>query len=664
MKAYPVLKQIPHTEEWFGKKLEDPYAWIRDQNHPDVQKWVREENAYTDAWFDPAEVKKKEVELKAEHDRSLYLHLSQGKENGTYLVSVQENGGYMIKEVSADFQKETIIMKQNDIPGFSVFDYTLCPCDHNLAAIEGSFANDPRLTVLVRDQRNQKILFQFEQVFGYAWSKSSPTIYYAPTNIDPKTQKSVTHVHAFHADTRSDETLLTDSAIIGAVHASMTKGILYFEMMDDYSSSRFFRYSENDKTLTCVNEKSGPYTYVDTLEKNDYFISREKADFGEILKVPVGKTLPEAQVFQPETDSVLEFTFADDGRLYLGYMDHVCSRLIELDMSGRRREITLPERMGTLSICGTAYERTFLNFTSFLDKGTMLKLENGILQPVLHIGTQTYPDLIVEQKYAPSIGDHKKIPYFIVRQKEAVPDVETPLWMYAYGGYNVAMRPQPYEDVSGMCIADWVQKGRIFVLGSIRGGSEFGSSWHKEGMAMNKRKCYEDFIGIVEQLMKDGRTSPSRLVISGMSNGGLLMSALVTMRPDLFGCVIDSVPHTDMIHFTDDDRGPMYITEYGNPKESEAMFSYLLSYSPYHHIRAVNYPYVFIQTGECDNNVPPYHGKKFAAKMQQMNRSENPILLRVLYDGAHNRGTGDVYWRTVAEMLVFVEKALKLQETD
>ena len=155
-----------------------------------------------------------------------------------------------------------------------------------------------------------------------------------------------------------------------------------------------------------------------------------------------------------------------------------------------------------------------------------------------------------------------------------------------------------------------------------------------------------------------GWTKPGRITISGASNGGLLMSTLVTMRPDLWGCVIDSVPHTDMIHFSEDDRGPMYVTEYGNPRDSKEMFEYLLSYSPYHNVKPVEYPWVYVQTGELDNNVPPYHGKKFAARMQAENRSDNPILLRVLAEGSHDRGKGEVYWRTIAEMQLFMKHAL------
>lgn len=655
---YPELRKIPHVEEWFGEKLDDPYFWIRDAKNPELLQWVKEENELTDAWFDPDEVEKKKAELKAEHPRGLYMSISEGRDKSHFLTSSNDGGEYIIKETTSDFKNETVVMKRKDIPDFTVFDAKNCPCDHRLAAFEGSFAGDPRLSVLIKEMDTGEILFRFENVFSYAWSNLSRTMYFAPTETDVKQGITSTSAHAWNADSGKDTVLFTDPAIIGEVHAGKSNTVV-FEMMDDYSHSRFFRLNEKTGVMTKLNDTGGQYVYVDTIDGNDYLIAKESTPNGEILKVPYGRKIVDAEVFRKEGSAVIEFAFAQDEKLYIGVMDHVCSRLIEMTMDGSEREIALPEKMGTLTLCGTAYGKTYLNFQSFLNAGTMLKLVDGKLETVLSNDDKTYDDLIVEQRYAPSEVDGTMVPYFIVHLKDIKLDGSNPLWMYAYGGYNVAMRPEPFEDVTGMRIAEWVRKGRVFVLGSIRGGSEFGTSWHEQGMEMNKRKCYEDFIGIAQQLIADGWTSTPHFVISGMSNGGLLMSVLVTMRPDLFGCVIDSVPHTDMLHFADDDRGPMYVTEYGNPRKSKRMFDYLLSYSPYYNVRAVNYPPVFIQTGECDNNVPPYHGKKFAARMQEMNRSNNPILLRVLKDGSHNRGVGDSYWQTVAEMHVFIEKALK-----
>jgi prolyl oligopeptidase len=229
--------------------------------------------------------------------------------------------------------------------------------------------------------------------------------------------------------------------------------------------------------------------------------------------------------------------------------------------------------------------------------------------------------------------------------------------MYAYGGYNNAMPPSYHNFFVGLDIVDWVKEGNMYVNINIRGGNEYGEKWHTDGYKLKKKNCYYDFIGVSEGLIKDNYTKPENIAICGGSNGGLLMCALLTMRPDLWGCVIASVPHTDMISFAKDDRGPMYITEYGDPEDKE-QFDYFLTYSPFHNIKKVNYPPIYIQTGECDNNVPPYHGKKMAARLQQYNTSDNPILLRVLEKGSHDRGKGEVFIQTISEMQTFIELAL------
>lgn len=160
--------------------------------------------------------------------------------------------------------------------------------------------------------------------------------------------------------------------------------------------------------------------------------------------------------------------------------------------------------------------------------------------------------------------------------------------------------------------------------------------------------------------MQDGWTTPEHTAICGGSNGGLLVTALMTMEPSLWKCVIASVPHTDMLHFSLDDRGPMYVTEYGDPR-TEEYFEYMKSYSPYHNIHeGTKYPCAYIQTGEQDNNVPPYHGKKFAAAMQQASTGGD-VLLRVLAKGSHDRGSGEVFYQTTAEMQIFIEYALGMR---
>ena len=181
-------------------------------------------------------------------------------------------------------------------------------------------------------------------------------------------------------------------------------------------------------------------------------------------------------------------------------------------------------------------------------------------------------------------------------------------------------------------------------------------------MLGNKPNVFHDFIDIIKHVQELGWTCPDKTAICGGSNGGLLVTATLTQEPELMRAVIASVPHTDMLRFAYDDRGPMYITEYGDPRD-EALFPIMRGYSPYHNIRAGQaYPALYVQTGELDNNVPPYHGKKFAARMQREAAPTNPVVLRVLARGSHDRGEGDAYYQTVSEMQCFLEHYLGMEE--
>ncbi|XCP86262.1 prolyl oligopeptidase family serine peptidase [Roseburia hominis] len=657
---YPETKKTEYTEEYFGHKLEDPYRWLREAKSPEVLSWVQSQNEFTDAWFDARELEDKIAELKSQKTKPVYMMINPWKDR--LAATVVEDGDYKIVSMDQQMQDEKLVLKRNDIPLFLPFELKACPANQDLILVSGIREGEARMTLMVIDCVSRKILNQITDVFYGIWSGQKEIVYYAATETDVEAQTTLTKVYAYHAPSDTTRCIYEGDkrTIIGNPAISSDNKYCVIDMMQDYSHSRFLVYAEDDDTISFVNESDAlQMTYIDTIKDVHYFISREDAPNGRVLAVEQGQDISSAKVVCPEQNKVIENGFVFEETLHLLYMKDVCSELVRIN-EGKEEVVVLPDTMGTLEYIGKAKEQVYLKFETFLDKPVVLGLNHEGIDVIWRTSEETHTDLVVEQRRAASVEDGKMIPYFIVYKKGIPLDGNNPLWMYAYGGYNSSERPASKEHVANLDIAAWAQRGGVFVLGSIRGGSEYGVAWHEEGMMDKKKNCYYDFIGIAEQLIRDGWTKPEKFVISGLSNGGLLMSALVTMRPDLFGCVIDSVPHTDMIHFVEDDRGPMYITEYGNPKESKEMFEYMLSYSPYHNVREVSYPAIYIQTGECDNNVPPYHGKKFAARMQELNQSDNPVLLRVLAKGAHDRGAGEVYWKTISEMQLFAEKALSI----
>lgn len=657
---YPKFEKSDFSEEFFGHILPDPYCELKQALNPKVLDWVKQENEFTDRWFDQKELADKIAELKSQKRRPLYTQI--GMWNGKLTATKPQDGNFKLVCLDRQMQNEELLFERDTVPNYTASSLRACPSDQKLLMVHGLYDGDPRQNILLIDSEKRKIISTIRDTFGASWSKNRATVYYVDTLSDSQAQTCRSRVCAYDVYTDTLRVLMEDrgNAILGSVRVSSDKKHLMAEMMDDYSHFRYFAIEEESGSICDLSQGKGMQVeYIDTIDDCHYFISKENSNLGELLVVEKGQTLQQAKVVRAEKTEVLDGGFVLNGKLYLTMMDNVSAKIVCVEKD-EETEISLPAKFGTLSLSGRTEDAVYFTFESFAFPPVLLRFDGEQMEIAMRSSDESYPDVVVEQLFAPSESDGKMIPYFMVRRKDVKPDGQTPTWIYGYGGYNIPALPWATDKVGGLDIARWAMQGGIYVMATLRGGSEYGTGWHEEGMMFHKKNCYGDFFGVTQKLIDDGWTNPKKIVICGCSNGGLLVSTLVTMRPELFGCVIDSVPHTDMIHFTEDARGPMYITEYGNPRESKEMFEYILSYSPYHNVKQTSYPSVYIQTGECDNNVPPYHGKKFAARMQECNQSENPVLLRVLAKGSHDRGSGEAYWQTIAEAQLFVKKALGL----
>lgn len=648
--TYPHCPECDTVEDWFGTRLPDPYAWLRDGKDPRVLDFVARENACTDAFFPAEDLRVMIAELKARAVKPLPTGITPWKDG--YIGTMRENGDYRLYRLDAGFRATEELPRAEELNGLPLFRAEACPADPDILAMMIQYPGAARPCLAVCRVSTREVLRVFPSLFSFCWCSGDGCVYYSSTQSDPVTQQSHSVFFKYDPATDSSTTVYEDDSycIFGEVHASWDGRFVLAEVCLDYAHARWVAI-DNNGSCTLLNTQPVEWHYLDSVDGKHCFITLSEAERGAVIAV-CGR---ERTTILPESALVLCEGFSVAGQLYVIAMEDVSSRLIRVSDGSR---IPLPSPHGALSCTGRTDTGVLLAFESFVDAPRILLFTGDTLSPVLLSDDTTHPDLVVEQHFAPSAEDRTPIPYYLVRRKDVQPDGTNPTFMHAYGGYNVGLTPQYTEAISGLQVARWAENGGIYIQCTLRGGSEYGPRWHEDGMMMNKRHCYEDFIGVAQEILRQGWTRPEKLAICGCSNGGLLMSALVTMRPELWGCVLDSVPHTDMIHFVEDDRGPMYITEYGNPRESREMFEYLLSYSPYHHVQERAYPPVYIQTGELDNNVPPYHGKKFAARMQKANRSENPILLRVLAEGSHDRGKGEVYWQTIAEMHLFLKYAM------
>ncbi|MCE7875032.1 S9 family peptidase, partial [bacterium CPR1] len=241
-------------------------------------------------------------------------------------------------------------------------------------------------------------------------------------------------------------------------------------------------------------------------------------------------------------------------------------------------------------------------------------------------------DYLVEQDWYES-RDGTRVPMFLVYRRDLVRNGQNPTLLNGYGGFNVAMNPDFYRTNFL-----WLEAGGVFAMANLRGGSEFGETWHQAGMLANKQNVFDDFVAAAEHLIARGFTNPARLAISGGSNGGLLVGAALTQRPDLFQAVVCSVPLLDMLRYHHFRLARLWIPEYGSADDPE-QFEWLHAYSPYHRVQdKVEYPAVLLTTGVEDSRVDPLHARKMAARLQQASSSSRPVLLRVEMRAGHGAG--------------------------
>lgn len=310
------------------------------------------------------------------------------------------------------------------------------------------------------------------------WSHQASVAYAAETEADVKSQQSRILIKACDIVSGEEKTILTAEGIIGDIKNSSDGKHVIIEIYKDYTVSYFYSYDERTGKITDITQgKAVQMKYADSIDGKHCFICKEKKSTGEILAIPDGEALDCAEVYLPAGKATLEDGFAIGGKLFVVMTENVCYKLIRVE-EAKAVEIDLPGKMGTVTVNGRTQEKVFLKYESFIENPVLLAFDGEGFEILEGKQDGQTSEIMVEQLWAASVGDGRKVPYFVVRRKDAEPDGNHPVWIYAYGG--------------------------IYVLANIRGGAEFGSEWHEEGMKMQKKNCYYDFIGITEQLIADG----------------------------------------------------------------------------------------------------------------------------------------------------------------
>ncbi len=641
----PATKKIPVTETLHGRQLSDEYRWLEDKSNSEVVAWTKAQHeaavSYINANTVPIPGLEEEFRTYIDRDiigapffhgrREFFTARKKGEPQSKLYTRIDGKEILIFDPVAIDPSGKTAMTGQ-------VFTQ-----DGNKAAIGYQSKGSEISSYRIIDTRTGKqIGSDLVNIWGFSWTKDEQHAY-----ITPRTKEMIdnqlplkTYVHKLGDDHAKDVFITgADDAKNSAWVMDTEDGdVTIFGNGDFYSNTlRFRKIGSTAEPVTVYSSteyRADPYVRGNRA----YFYTNHGAPNFKLMVADVDKPQFEHwRTLIPESETVLENYAITSDYLIVQDKKDVMSRLKVYDLDGKFiKNLELPE-FGNVS--GLDYNKemnvVFTSLTTFTSPAKLYKLDGKTLKWEFYyqdkppIDTKNIEGQIV---FYPS-KDGTKIPMFIIHRKDMKLDGTNPTLLTGYGGFNIGISPS-YVGLG----AAFINRGGVVAIAGIRGGDEYGESWHQDGMLKNKQHTFDDFIAASEYLVREKYTKHEKIAIKGGSNGGLLIGAVLTQRPDICGSAICAVPLLDMVRYHKFLIARYWIPEYGDPEVKED-FDYIMTYSPYQNIRkGVNLPPTLVIPGENDTRVDPLHAKKFVAALQNNEGQKDPVMLYVHYDGGHGPG--------------------------
>lgn len=649
--SYPESKKVAHTDTYFGEKVEDPYRWLEDDMAADTKDWVQKQAAFTENYLKNITFRDKlRQELKELWN---YERVSAPWKEGDYTY-FSKNDGLQAQSIIYRTDKNGKTEVFLDPNKFSADGTTsLSQLRFNkkgtLAAYAISEGGSDWNKIIIIDAITKKVIDETieDAKFGViSWLGDEGFFYssYDKPEGSALSAKTDTHKVYFHKlGTKQKE----DKLIKGG--EDFKRRYLTATVSDD---GRYL-------ILSGANATSGNDLYIKDLTKNTDFIPVQTGfdnnthfvdSKGDVIYLMTDKNAPNKRLVKthisnptqwtdvvPETENVLSIS-TGGGFLFAKYMKDAVSYVKQLDYDGKLvREIQLPGKGTAGGFGGEAEDKElYYSFSNYVTPGTIYKYDiaSGKSEVYYKPNVKFNPDDYVSEQVFFTSKDGTKVPMMISYKKGLKKDGKNPTILYSYGGFNISLTP-----AFSVANAVWMNNGGVYAVPNIRGGGEYGRKWHIAGTKLQKKNVFNDFIAAGEYLQKNGYTSPDYMAISGGSNGGLLVGATMTMRPDLAKVALPAVGVLDMLRYNKFTAGAGWAFDYGTAEDSKEMYQYLKSYSPLHNVKkGVCYPSTMVTTGDHDDRVVPAHSFKFGAELQAKQSCANPTLLRIETKGGHGAG--------------------------
>ena len=654
---YPQSKKDDLVEEIHGQEIPDPYRWMEDLDSEEVREWIEAQNELTFSYLEQFPLRQKIQERMTElwnYEKSS----PPSKRGGRYFYFFNDG-----------LQNQDVLYWMEDLDGEPkvLFDPNKLSKDGTVALSSAAVSNDGRYLAYgvseagsdwqtwhirqVDDGVDLEDTVEWVKFSGASWDKTNQGFYYSRYDApegDALKQANYFHKLYYHklGTPQSEDRLIYERPdqkewgfdgqvtedgrylIIYVWHGTASEnGVFYLDLADPSS-----------EVVELLSDFDAEYVLVGNDSTKFYFKTDKGAPQNRLIAIDVDNTDSEFwQELIPEDPDKLEFVDYVGGRFICTYLHHAAHQVRFYKPDGTRDgELSLPGPGMVIGFSGRADDpETFYKFSNFSTPGTVYHFDVDTRETTLYRepGLTFDPDDYVTKQIFYKSKDGTQVPMFISHRKDLTITGDTPTYLYGYGGFNI---PLPLSFSVPNLV--WMEMGGIYAQAHLRGGGEYGREWHEGGMKHNKQNVFDDFIAGAEYLIEEGYTCTERLAIGGRSNGGLLIGACLTQRPDLFGVCLPNVGVLDMLRFHKFTIGWAWVSDYGSPDLPED-FKYIRAYSPYHNIRTgETYPPTMVLTGDHDDRVFPAHSFKFAAALQAAQGGESPILIRIETRAGHGAG--------------------------
>jgi prolyl oligopeptidase len=663
--AYPLARADSTVDVYHGIEVPDPYRWLEDSNSPQTLEWVERQNKLTSDFLAAVPVRDK-IGARLTNLMNYPRFSAPHKEGGRYFF--WKNDG---------LQNQSVLYVQDTLDGLPriVINPNLLSKDGTIAVTAAAVSEDGKLlayglSTSGSDQQKIKIrgidsgcdyneTLQWCRFSQIAWKHDGQGFFYnrfpEPNTVPPedRTNYNRAYWHKLGTDQTRDQLIYEDpnNKELGFAPIVTEDGrflVLYVYHGTDPKNRIYYRPIDSGEPLIkLLDQADARYDFFGNTGSVFYFHTDLDAPRGRIIAIDANSPARgNWRTIVPETEDVIDYVGLVNNYFVVAYMHDVHHQLKVFTLDGIFvREIPLPT-LGTVGeLSGKQFDtEMFFSFTSFLFPTTSYRYDLSAARPAdfstgqLSVFQKPQIDFDPSGYETKQVFFHSKdgarVPMFVTHRKGLKLDSDNPTILYGYGGFNSTLNPS--FSISAII---WLQMGGVYAVANLRGGGEYGESWHQAGMLDKKQNVFDDFIAAAEWLIQNGYTNSKKLAIRGGSNGGLLVAACMLQRPDLFGAVICQVPVTDMLRYHKFTVGRYWAPEYGNAEANPEHFKFLYAYSPLHNVKAgVRYPPVLVTSADTDDRVVSAHARKFVATLQAKADTKNPILLRVETKAGHGQG--------------------------